>query len=422
MYCENCGNQLSEKALFCEQCGAKVEATEYESMAQNKKISGFSRICEQIKSNKRLQKMLACIGGLFVLLIAIICILVNAANTIKLTDYITVEEISGINGYATVDYAFDWDSLYVDVFGEAPLDSDSFEGFAQSIQYEEKCSSLRDCIDIKIDGNNAFSNGDTAEIVITVDLSSIGTKINKKIKGGSHKEKISGLEEGKTIDIFGEEYLSLSVEGVNGFGVASIEKTFDNKWQYGITYEIEKSEGLSNGDMVRVIATFDDSSYDSYVIELAKEGYALPNGGAKEFKVDGLLELAQASHIDSSFVEKAESAALKYMKQEMDDFDSLTDVKIVCVYFNDKNDKTEPYKNFWNGITLYNSINVIVAYNEGTIERTWNIIFTDIVLQDGVPVLSEANDDGFETFRCTAEEALEAFFDDRDNYTITRLK
>ena len=422
MYCEKCGNQISEKALFCEQCGTKVENYDVAPSEHTKGTNWFGGICEKIKTDKKTQKLCAVIGGVFILLVAMTCILANAANTIKLTDYVIVDEISGINGYATVEYSFEWDALYADVFGEAPTDEDSFEGFAQALQYEEKCSALRECIGIKIEGNSAFSNGDTAEIVVEVDLSEVEIKIGKKIKGGVVKEKISGLEDGKTIDLFDNEYVSFSVEGVNGFGVASVEKKFDNAWQYGITYKIEKSEGLSNGDKVKVTATFDESSYSSYVVEMAEEGYALPNGGTKEFDVTGLLELAQANHIEDSFIEKAKVAALEYMEQEMDDFDSLTDVEVVCVYFNDKKDKTEPYKNFWNGITMYNSINVIIAYNEGSIERTWNILFTDIVLQNGAPILSEADDDGFETYRCTAEEALDAFFDNQDDYTITRLK
>ena len=120
MYCEKCGNQISEKALFCEQCGTKVENYDVAPSEHTKGTNWFGGICEKIKTDKKTQKLCAVIGGVFILLVAMTCILANAANTIKLTDYVIVDEISGINGYATVEYSFEWDALYADVFGEAP--------------------------------------------------------------------------------------------------------------------------------------------------------------------------------------------------------------------------------------------------------------------------------------------------------------
>ena len=34
MYCENCGNQIKDGALFCNKCGTKVDYSEDESVVQ----------------------------------------------------------------------------------------------------------------------------------------------------------------------------------------------------------------------------------------------------------------------------------------------------------------------------------------------------------------------------------------------------
>ena len=71
----------------------------------------------------------------------------------------------------------------------------------------------KELFDIKIENNGCFSNGDTAEIV--VEFNSMHN-FGKKIKGGTIKQKISGLEEAKVIKVKSDESVIVTNERQEG--------------------------------------------------------------------------------------------------------------------------------------------------------------------------------------------------------------
>ncbi len=424
MVCEKCGKEIYSGDLFCENCGNKInETTEVAEKQEAAAPNKTNQFIEKLKNNKSTQRMCAIIAGVVVALIIGICILVGISNTIKLTNYVSISEVSGINGYATVEYEFDWEALYTDVFGEAPDDVDSFEGVAKALQYEEKCSELRNCITINVENNNSLSNGDTVKIAI--DFNSDDASFGKTIKGGNYTEKIEGLEDGTVIDVFDEKYVSIKTDGVNGFGKCTIEKGYDETWQYGITYTADKAEGLSNGDKIIITATFDEGSYEGYITELAKQGLALTKTATKEITVSGLAVYASSDNISDTLISEATNKVLAEYK-EADDCERK-DLKVVGVFFKDKIDKSEPYTDFWNGFKMYNSLDVVISYvdtyGSTRIERTVHVVFENI--EDGLSNLDdiEMEDDGFETRILTADEAEKEFLDEfADEFKVTKLQ
>ena len=419
MVCKKCGKEIFNGDLFCENCGEKVTTN---STNESAKPSAVNNLLNKMKTDKKTRHIcFAVLGGIVALIIAI-AIIASAGNTVKLTDYMTAEVI-GIDGYGTVKFDIDEEKLYKDVFGEAP--ADTYENFAKMLQYEEKCESLMDCITVlEVENNGKFSNNDTAVIEITFEND--GNKFGKTIKGGTFKYNISGLEKGEVIDPFSEEYVTITFAGANGFGVGEVEKVFDERWIYGTTYTFNKSEKLSNGDKMIVTAEINDS-YEAYLEELLKEGKVIEKTTTKEIIVSGLTVFANSDEIDSTLIKEATDLVLNEYKESNDSGEKREDLKVVGVYFKDKIDKSESYKDSWNGFKMYNSLDVIISYvdmyGSMRIERTVHIVFENI--EKGLTTLKdiEMEDDGFESSVLDAKEAEDEFFEDySEEFTVTKLQ
>jgi len=230
-FCEKCGAKLNEDTNFCGSCGAKINrtATTTTSSEVSSKPNGFSKAgdSELKDSFVRLGSALYKEGGAFVnkskdfmdsqglpflkkykklvisgvaglvaviALIVGISVLVSNVTAIQLTDYITIDSIYGENGNGRVRYSLDEDKLCTDILGEYVDDgSDSLASWQQAMAYDNKCYNLTRRIDVSLENNGEFSNGDYAVIVIEFDND--GADYGRKIKGGTYKVLISGLVE-----------------------------------------------------------------------------------------------------------------------------------------------------------------------------------------------------------------------------------
>lgn len=413
MKCTKCGAEVFSDSLFCENCGEKVATITTECSLPSVKKNN---------SNKKIRNIILAILGVIIAGVIAIVIVASIGNTIKLTDYLTAE-VTGVNGYGKVQFDIDEKRLCKDVFGPAP--ADTYENFAKLLQYEEKCDDLMDCITVwEIEGNGKFKNNDTVLIEITFENSEID--FDKSIEGGTFEYKVSGLEDGTIIDPFSDEYINISFIGANNFGTMESKKTFEEPWVYGTTYTFSKEEKLSNGEKITVTAEIDDS-YEDYLEDLLKEGKIIEKRTTKEITVSGLTDYASSDDISESMIQTATDLVLKEYKESNDINIDREDLKLVGVYFKDKNDKSKPYIDSWNGFKMYNSLDVIISYIDtyGSIklERTVHIVFENIEKDCSDLSSIKMEDDGFNASILTAKEAEIEFFNEfSDEFTITKLK
>ncbi|MGN0243503.1 MAG: zinc ribbon domain-containing protein [Lachnospiraceae bacterium] len=405
MYCEKCGNELKENATICENCGAT-----YGASVSTKKIPA---------------KLYGLVGGGIAILVFAIIIISKIVNTVHLSDYVSVAEVVGLNGYATVEYEIDDEALCEKVFGEAP--ADTFSNWKELIEYEEVCEKLLDCIDVAVENNGTFSNGDTAVIEVVFNKDELDSKLKKTIKGGTLKEKIMGLEEGEVIDPCSEKYITIKLEGVDGYGKATFEEKYVDSWSYHMKYTLSETEELSNGDKITLTAEMDEDAYSSTVKETSPKGYIVPQKTVKEIEVKDLLELATADDIADEMIDEVKKRAVEYIKSD-DSNSERKKIKVVGVYYRDKLDKTRAYIDSWYGINYYNAIHTFIVYNEDVgsgseIERCMNLVFENICLDENNQAVLPKNlvEYGWSTERCTGEEAAEYFLDETDEFVTIKL-
>ena len=86
---------------------------------------------------------------------------------------------------------------------------------------------------------------------------------NIKLKGNTQTITVSGLPEGKEIDIF--EDVEISYEGVAPDAwISTIQNTSSDDFLKTVYYSADKASGLNIGDEVTVTAYFNESDAESH--------------------------------------------------------------------------------------------------------------------------------------------------------------
>lgn len=193
-------------------------------------------------------------------------------KTIDLNSYYSYE-ITGLDGYGSVEESFDSASLEKDLLKAAKLKEDSDKGFLFLMMAE---SSFTDEWDQKTD----LKNGDT--IVHSWDIAADELEeYHISLIGKEEKVKVKGLESAKTFDAF--ENLTITYEGVSPNGTARLDtgNCFGN-----LNYSVDKGTGLSNGDVVTVKVAMPGDVLGYY------QNYGgIPETDSCEFTVSGLDEV-----------------------------------------------------------------------------------------------------------------------------------
>ena len=147
-------------------------------------------------------------------------------------------------------------------------------------------------IEYEMEKSENLSNGEKVKI-IAKDYE--GGDIDKKLadigKVAASKEYIytvTGLEELEEYDPFNG--VTLTFKGINGEGTVEINKDYlVNDYVYSFDYIPDKTEGLSNGDVVVVKVENDYGDYKTVEDFAASRGLRM-TVNQKEFTVEGLLE------------------------------------------------------------------------------------------------------------------------------------
>lgn len=211
---------------------------------------------------KRKRRMLLMMISIFVVA------LLSGCSSSEAISVIADMEItfSGADGYgvAEVENAYTWvDNLNLDTDNDGENDPDVVNEVRSAVTYE-------------LDKTENLSNGDTVTLTVTVD-NSILSKYGYSASDFSNTYTASGLSEGKEIDIF--EDVTLECSGIAPFGTATVNKGSED-YGFTISYSMNKSNGLSNGDTVVVTAEYTETS-------AVKAGVFIKKN-VKEYTVSGL--------------------------------------------------------------------------------------------------------------------------------------
>ena len=379
MICPNCGKESVEGALFCRYCGTKLTVPQVEqtpgpqpygfgqprpqgqpgqSQAQNQgqpyvrqpdphgqtmdrfagmKAGGSAAAINNVKKSNKLPIIIAAVAVVAVIAIAALVVPGLGKTKIDLKDYINVSA-TGYDGY-----------------GYLYLDAD-YEGFRQKLYLAagstEPLNVFEDSIDYPYaDTYEYLKNGD--KITITWKMpDGLDKACKAKFKNEEFTYKVSELAEIENVDIFDEA--QFIVEGIAPNGYAYIESDYD------IRFELDKSEGLSNGDKVTVTISAWDDEYD--VQEYLAQNYGvIAKSLTKEYEVTGLNEyVTKLGDIPDTVMNNMDERVREVFEDDVastwDENEELSSVELLGCYllvskgsdYSDQNYIVLVYKNHYN--------------------------------------------------------------------------
>ena len=325
MFCENCGKQIEDNAVFCEHCGAKqgsapVAADIPAAPAPKAATPFFSILKAKLAAIHQKGKWIlpACGAGL-VAIIAAIILIVNIVSQVPMKNYVKVET-SGYEGYSNFNCDLDRDTLFLRVLGmeDCKEYGDSEYLDVSPEEYLEKIGGISDrkaflrlveSIDIEFEfpeGKTEYTlvNGDEIKITLICDEDA-AKSLGVALKGGSFTHKVSGLETVETFDIL--QYFDVTYEGATNYARARLTCTkTESVTKGGITFFFEEGESyfeyvrndyrstsypdlnaenngnLKNGDTVTITLPYENT-------EFADEGLVI-QAVEKSITVEGLQE------------------------------------------------------------------------------------------------------------------------------------
>ncbi len=147
-------------------------------------------------------------------------------------------------------------------------------------------AALYDAVEYSVSPSENLSNGDEVVLTINVDNSAL-EKYDFKLSGGEKKITVSGLDEVEVFDPF--ENVAVNFSGMSPNGSASVN-TSDSNVDIDLSYTLDKSSGLKNGDEVTVsISSYSGTDIEEYCMSKGKT----PTATEKTFTVEGLASYAQ---------------------------------------------------------------------------------------------------------------------------------
>lgn len=213
-----------------------------------------------MKTAKKIIGMLIMVGA------AIMCLCLSGCKAnVDVTKTLKVD-IKGVNGYgtATLSDEYDW-------INDVNKSDDELTLLGNEIKF-------RSAVTYSLDKKDHLSNGD--EITVKVTTKEVdGLDVN--FTGSDVKIKVEGLKEAETFDPF--EGVELVYEGYSPNGSVKV-----SGGDSSLTYTVDKTSGLKNGDSITVTVKPATGSIESYIEKNDK----IYSPDSKEFTVDGLAAYA----------------------------------------------------------------------------------------------------------------------------------
>ncbi|SDB25825.1 zinc-ribbon domain-containing protein [Pseudobutyrivibrio sp. YE44] len=231
---------------------------------------------------------------------------ISISKTMNINDYTSVE----FSGYDTMGKA------------EVVIDEDKFmEDFGKKANKKNKphnMSDLEDGIDYELDKETDLSNGESVELTWDIDADYIKKTYGVKLKFTDTNYTVGGLEQVDTFNPFDD--MTLEFSGVNGKGQCSVKVTNEDTMYDDLTFSLDKSSDLSEGDTVTV--TFGKGHEDD-LNEYAAEHYGtIPTETEKEFTVEGLGEyVSKVSQLSEEAIKEMGDKAAEVCKDDIEKTD-----------------------------------------------------------------------------------------------------
>lgn len=355
MYCTHCGQEIPDNSKFCSKCGQPLDekpteawqanedahqekdtarVTQQEEVKEAPKMASPTRggtanhTSEEVsgadaKAKGRKSLAPVVIGIVAVIAaVAIIAVVTGVSmttgkkRTVNLSDYITIS-FEGYDGYGVASYEFNGDQFSKDYSDKLTIDSKSlkkavenagdaadeieelvewygsYDDIVEALSGEDLTELITYVCQGTLSSAEELHNGD--EITYTWSLSENDLNAMKDMFGytfvaGDVSAVVDGLEEVSTFDPF--DGVEISFSGSAPDGSAELLSKGSDVACADLTYSLDVTSGLSNGDTVTV--TINDPHNNDWVTALVTEYGKAPSQTTKEYTVEGLTKYASS--------------------------------------------------------------------------------------------------------------------------------
>ena len=305
-------------------------------------------------------KIILPVAAIVLIAVALVLFLFTGPKNVNLKDYLNSSpEIRGLSGRATIDISelFDDSAFSRDLTdslittGSEELKNMSNEEmevlFEKQAEIYSECEKAVKDITISIWKNgeevstlSELSNGD----VIKVEASSKtpdNVFFDKKFKTGSIQFTVSGLTEGKSVDVFDNADFEIKYVGVDGSG--SVVVNWDAAAMPDLKVEFnvkDNTYSYSNGDNVEIIVNYDKAAWE-------EKGY-YPKEESRVYTVEDLnsyiKSVDEISDEQLTQLKALVEAALKNeAKREWVDGVSIENITYLGSYFLNRKESAEHF-------------------------------------------------------------------------------
>lgn len=296
----------------------------------------------------------------------------------------TEVEISGYNGYGTATVTVDNEAL------DEAMKNVKYENASEySYLFGSASDYLQDfCMSYSLDKRSGLSNGDEVTLTWNIDDALVESATNAKFKYEDITVKVKGLSEAPTFDAFAG--VDVTFSGTSPDGNASVKGGVE-----GISYKLDKSSDLKNGDIVTV-SVQNIGNVESFL----KEYGALPAETEMQFTVEGLTAYAQSfEEISEEMHTKMDTQSRRLIAASQGSFEDPStgfpdEAEFVGTYF-----KTRLGESYWSDDeeNIAGLVYKLYAKDMVTGEKFsyyWYVEFPNVmVLPDGTTSVDIANAD-----------------------------
>lgn len=350
-----------------------------------------------------------------------------SGKSIDLTDYVSIDAVSGADGYGYLEYSFDSYSVYQKIAGiDVKNDKDVEALFSEeNLLKTEKIWAALEGVSVVADKSDNLSNGDKVTLTVSFD-NPTNEKLDFELRGGKITYTVEGLADGLPFDPFSEDVISVAFTGASGGGEAIVGLVSDDAMYKGVTYSFANNYKLSNGEEVTLNAVFDQQYYASL-------GYTVPEQCSKSYTISGLKDFFRPSDGLSvsertRFEELTMSSALSYAAEDIltKDMPVLDSEFWSLYYFEPK----MPGTHFFDMIHGFSGYCGIIGVAKVVFESSWTGTFEDVMFvvypdcmvgDDGHLTYNEDDFLVFDTSASSEDEAMDWLADQLDELNFTKL-
>lgn len=348
-------------------------------------------------------------------------------KSIDLTDYVSIDAVSGADGYGHLEYSFDSYSVYQKIAGiDVKNDKDIEALFSEeNLLKTEKIWAALEGVSVVADKSDNLSNGDKVTLTVSFD-NPTNEKLDFELRGGKITYTVEGLADGLPFDPFSEDVISVAFTDASGGGEAIVGLVSDDAMYKGVTYSFANNYNLSNGEEVTLNAVFDQQYFASL-------GYTVPEQCSKTYTVSGLKDFFRPSDGLSvsertRFEELTMSSALSYAAEDIltNDMPVLDSEFWSLYYFEPK----MPGTHFFDMTHGFSGYCGIIGVAQVVFESSWTGTFEDVMFvvypdcmvgDDGHLTYNEDDFLVFDTSASSEDEAMDWLADQLDELNFTKL-